>query len=290
MRFRDSLTGYEKYDEELWLSDDVPEIEIEVAYKVKRLLHYEQSLYSEISIIENKGFGRLLVIDGTPQYSTNDGFIYNEMLAHIPMTAHPTPKKVAIIGGGSCGPAREVLKYPEVEKVNIVEIDQRVTEVCRTWFPLETSALLDNRTEVSYRDGTEWIKEQKNLFDVMIIDRSDPYGPATVLYKPQFYKDTFHALSEDGIVVFQSGSPFYYSHLLSDTIQNLRKLYPIVRTYLASVPVFPGGIWSFTIASKKHDPLSSDLRRLQCQETKYVNPEIYTASFILPNYVKQAIK
>lgn len=287
MKFRDSLTGYEKYEEELWLSDDVPEIEIETAYHVKRLLHYEQSPYSEISVIENKGFGRMLVLDGTPQYTTNDGFIYNEMLAHMALTTHPSPKKVGIIGGGSCGTAREVLKYADVKQVDIIEIDQRVTEVCRTWFPLETSSLQDPRTQIYHRDGTEWIKERKSTYDVLIVDRSDPYGPSTVLYKQRFYEDLFHCLTDQGIVVLQSGSPFYYSHLLKDTVQHMRKLFPIVKTYLASVPVFPGGIWSFTLASKTYDPLLADIGRLQCQETKYINPELYSSSFVLPNYIKQ---
>jgi spermidine synthase len=289
VKHRDSLTGYEKYEEELWLYDDVPELDLDIGYKVNALLHYEQSPYQEISVIENKGFGRMLVLDGTPQYTTNDGFIYNEMIAHVPLITHPAPKKVAIIGGGNCGPAREAVKYPEVEQVDVVEIDKRVVEVCRTWFSADVDSL-GGRVNLVHRDGAEWIQEQKGAYDVLIVDRSDPYGPATVLYKPTFYQDAYHCLREDGIAVFQSGSPYYYAHILRDTVRNLGKLFPVVRTYLAAVPTFPGGIWSFTLASKKWDPLQADVNRLQWQDARYINPETLRASFALPNYVRERLK
>lgn len=290
MRRRNSLTGFEKYDEELWLYDDIPELDTEIAYKVDTLLHYEQSPYQEISIVENKGFGRMLVLDATPQYTTNDGYIYNEMLTHVPLVTHHAPKKVAMIGGGSCGPAGEAIKYKEVEQVDVVEIDQRVVEISRKWLSTGASDDFDHRVHLIYRDGTEWIKEQKGNYDVLLVDRSDPYGPSTLLYKQKFYEDVFHCLTENGIVVFQSGSPFYYSHILKDTVRNLSKLFPIVRTYLATIPTFPGGIWSFTIASKKWDPVDADLSRLECRDTKYINPEILRASFVLPNYIKENLR
>jgi spermidine synthase len=289
MRQLGSLTGFEKYDEEWWLCDDVPEIDLDIAYKVDALLQYEQSPYQEISVIENKGFGRMLVLDGTPQYTTNDGFIYNEMLAHVPLITHQAPKKVAIIGGGNGGPAREAIKYPEVEKVDVVEIDKRVADVCRTWFSASADQL-DGRVNFFYRDGAEWIQEQKDAYDVLMVDRSAPYGPATVLYKQKFYQDAYHSLTEEGVAVFQSGSPFYYAHILRDTVRNLSRLFPVVRTYLATVPSFPGGIWSFTLASKKWDPLQADIHRLQGQGAKYINPDTLRASFALPNYVREKLK
>jgi spermidine synthase len=237
-----SLTGYYKEtNEELWLWDDLPELEMEVGYKVGALLHYEQSPFQEISIIETKGFGRMLVLDGTPQVTEKDGFIYNEMITHITMTTHHEPQKVAMIGGGDCGPAREALKYDSVQQIDVV-------------------------------------------------DRSDPYGPATSLYKQQFYQYVYDSLTADGIAVFQSGSPYYNQNILKNTISKLKKLFPIVRTYLCSIPSFPGGIWSFTVASKKWDPLEADLNGLQWQETKYISPEIFRASFTMPNYIKKILE
>ncbi|MBW7453162.1 polyamine aminopropyltransferase [Paenibacillus sepulcri] len=285
-----SLTGYHKEEnEELWLWDDLPELDMEIGYKVGSLLHYEHSPFQEISIVETKAFGRMLVLDGTPQVTAKDGFIYNEMITHIAMAAHPKPQKVAMIGGGDCGPAREALKYESVQQIDVVEIDPRVIEVCRTWMTKETGQEREGLIRTVLKDGYKWIQEQKNMYDVLLVDRSDPYGPAVSLYKPQFYQYVYDSLTDDGIAVFQSGSP-YYSGILKKTSSSLRKLFPIVHTYICSIPSFPGGIWSFTIASKKWDPLEADLNGLQWQDAKYINPEIFQASFVLPQYIKSALE
>lgn len=288
---KSSLTGYYKEtNEELWLWDDIPELDMEVGYKVKALLYYEQSPFQEISIVETKGFGRMLVLDGTPQVTTKDGFIYNEMITHIAMTTHREPKQVAMIGGGDCGPAREALMYSSVEQIDVVEIDPRVIEVCKTWMTKETEHNRSGLISTVLKDGYKWIQGQKNKYDVLLVDRSDPYGPAISLYKQQFYQYVYDSLTDEGIVVFQSGSPYYNSNTLIKTNSNLKKLFPIVHTYLCSIPSFPGGIWSFTIASKKWDPLEADLNGLQWQEAKYINPEIFQASFVLPNYIKRKLE
>lgn len=288
---KDSLTGYYKEtNEELWLWDDLPELDMEVGYKVDALLHYEQSPFQEISIVDTKGFGRMLVLDGTPQVTTKDGFIYNEMITHIAMTTHHEPKHIAMIGGGDCGPAREALSYESVQHIDVVEIDQRVVEVCRAWMTKGASLEQDGRVQMIYKDGYKWIKEQKGIYDVLLVDRSDPYGPATSLYKQQFYQYVYDSLKDDGIVVFQSGSPYYNSNILRNTVRSLKKLFPIVLTYSCTIPTFPGGVWSFTIASKKWDPQQADLNRLQWQGTNYINPEIFRSSFILPNYIKSIFK
>ncbi|MGG1660366.1 polyamine aminopropyltransferase [Brevibacillus sp. NRS-1366] len=290
MKYRESLIGYEKNEEELWLNDEVVELDVEMAYKISALLHYEQSKYQGISIAENKGFGRMLVLDDAPQVTAKDGFIYNEMIVHVPLVTHPSPKKVAIIGGGNGGAAREILKYQEVELVNVVEIDERVVEICRQWFPNDWKEMQDQRVQLIYQDGPVWLKEQKELYDVLLVDRADPYGPAQVLYKPAFYDQVIQSLNEEGIVVFQSGSPFYYGHILKDTYRNLKKLFPIVRVYLFTIPSFAGGIWSFTIASKKWDPLQANLSRLPGQTTKYITPDVFMSSFHLPTYVNNHLK
>ncbi|MVP01273.1 polyamine aminopropyltransferase [Paenibacillus lutrae] len=288
---RYSLTGYHKEtNEELWLWDDLPELDMEIGYKVGALLHYEQSPFQEISMIETKAFGRMLVLDGTPQVTAKDGFIYNEMITHVAMATHPKPTKVAMIGGGDCGPAREALKYKDVQQIDVVEIDPRVIEVCRTWMTQETDYDRDGRIHTVIKDGYKWIQEQKNQYDVLLVDRSDPYGPAISLYKRPFYQYVYDSLTDDGIAVFQSGSPYYNSDILKKTIGSVKKLFPIVHTYLCSIPSFPGGIWSFTIASKKWDPLKADLNGLQWQEAKYITPEVFRASFILPGYIRSKLE
>ncbi|MFC0272714.1 polyamine aminopropyltransferase [Metabacillus herbersteinensis] len=291
MTEENSLRRYKKDDDGvLWISNYVAKARSKTEYKVQRLLHHEHSPFQEISIVDTKGFGRMLVLDGTPQISTGEGFIYNEMISHIPIVTHPDPKKVAMIGGGDCGPAREAMKYAGIEQIDVVEIDQRVTEVCRTL--LTPSSFYDNdpRFQMIHEDGLNWIQKNKGNYDVLIIDRSDPVGPAAKLFKPDFYQYVYDCLTNEGVAVFQSGSPFYNTSTLQKTVHNLKELFPIVRTYLVTIPLFPCGIWSFTLASKKWDPLQADLTKLLDQEAQYINPEIFLSSFVLPNYVKKMIE
>lgn len=285
-----SLTGYEKDGEDLWLWDDIPEKGFELGYKVEELLHYEKSKYQEISIAASTGFGKILVLDGIPQYTTKDGFIYNEMLTHVPLTTHPHPKKVAIIGGGNCGAAREAVKYDAIEELNVIEIDKRVVEVSNMWLSKTEIGKEDKRVNIIYRDGAEWIKEQKGIYDILLLDRSDPYGPSIDLYKEAFYKNIYNSLKDDGLMVCQSESPYFYLDILKNTVKNLRSIFPIVCVYLVTIPSFPGGIWSFTLGSKKWHPIAADLSRLECQDTQYINQQIFTSCFHLPNYLLKALE
>lgn len=281
------MRGY-KQDEDgtLWIRSYVANASMEMRYKIKKLLHFEKSTYQEISIVDTKGFGRVLALDGVPQVSMKEGFIYNEMISHVPLVTHPSPKKVAMIGGGDCGHVREAMKYNEIESIEVVEIDPRVTEVCREWLTPETAYANDSRINMNHRDGYEWIQEKKVTYDVLMIDRPDPEGPGIKLFKPEFYKNVYDALTDDGLAVFQSGSPYYNVNTLQRTIRNLKELFPIVKTYVVTIPLFPSGIWSFTIASKKWDPLEANLQRLQDKETKYIDADVYRASFTLPKYIR----
>jgi spermidine synthase len=284
------LSGYKKDDNGvLWIWSYVGQARVKMGYKVKSLLHYEQSSYQQISIVDTKWYGKMLVLDGTPQISTGEGFIYNEMISHVPIITHSNPKKVAMIGGGDCGPAREAMKYDGIQQIDVVEIDPKVTEICRTWLTPASCYDGETRLNMIHRDGIDWIQEQKGVYDVLIIDRPDPVGPGKKLFQPDFYQYVYNSLKDDGVVVFQSGSPYYNTSTLQGTFKNLKELFPIVRTYLVTIPLFPCGIWSFTIASKKMDPLQADLTKLQHTDTQYIDPEIFRASFVLPKYIKEIV-
>ncbi|MCQ6562463.1 polyamine aminopropyltransferase [Paenibacillus mendelii] len=282
------LIGYEKEGSELWLWDDLPELHMEAGYRIDRLLHYERSPYQEISVAETAAFGRMLVLDGVPQVTEKDGYIYNEMITHLAMVTHPHPRHVAMIGGGDCGPAREAAKYTEVERIDVVEIDARVSEVCRLWLNRDPSERADSLTHLHHADGAKWIRKPPVPIDVLLIDRSDPYGPSAALYTKAFYKSVYDSLSADGITVFQSGSPFFDMKGLRITTQRLRSLFPVVRTYWTAIPSFPGGMWSFTLASKGTDPLLGCMDRLPT-DTRYVNKAIIPAAFELPNFIQSAL-
>lgn len=280
-----------KRDEDgvIWIRNFVAGARIEKWYKIKSVLYYEQSPFQQISIVDTKGFGKMLVLDGTPQNSMKEGYMYNEMISHIPIITHPKPKKVAMIGGGDCGPAREAMKYSEIQKIDVIEIDPYVTEACRKWLTPDSVYKNEPRLQMIHMDGMNWIQETKERYDVLIIDRSDPVGPAAKLFNQDFYKLVYDCLTEEGVAVFQSGSPFYNHLTLEKTVKNLKGYFPIVRTYLVNIPLFPCGLWSFTLASKKWDPLKADLNRLLDKDTQYIDQEVFLASFVLPKYVKKIV-
>ena len=285
-----SLYGFHKEGGTVWIRNFVGNARIEQWYKIHSLLHYEKSPYQEISIVESKGFGRMLVLDGTPQNSMKEGFIYNEMISHIPLVTHPNPKNVGMIGGGDCGPARETMKYSGVEQIDVVELDSKVTELCRKWLTPASVYENESRFTMIHEDGYDWIQKQKGRYDILMIDRPDPVGPGAKLFTAEFYQSVYDGLTDDGIVVFQSGSPYYNISTLQRTVKNVKALFPVVYTYLVTIPLFPCGIWSFTLASKKWDPLKADLSKLQEESTQYIDADVYQSAFALPKYVKKILE
>ncbi|SMO59117.1 polyamine aminopropyltransferase [Melghirimyces algeriensis] len=275
----------------LWLSDPEERFGFRSTWKVNQVLCQVNSAFQEVAVVETEGFGKALVLDGIVQTTEKDGFIYNEMISHIPLATHPHPQDICIIGGGDCGVAREAVKYPSVRNVDMVEIDPVVVEVSRKYLPeVAGEGELDPRVQLHYEDGTLFIRNQSHVYDAVIVDSSDPVGPGAVLFEKDFYEDVYHSLKEDGLMVCQSESPVFHPDVLTRVHQSLKELFPVVRTYLATVPTYPGGIWSFTVASKSYDPLQEGRERLQLKDNRYVNREIFDACFQLPVYVRELLK
>src|SRR3954447_21029708 len=114
-------------DGDLWLTEDEQD-SLKISYRIKEVVYEGNSSFQHIMILDSYDFGRILVLDGVVQTTSLDGHIYNEMITHVPISVHPAPKKILIIGGGDCGAAREACKYEEVEEVHMVELDQQVVE------------------------------------------------------------------------------------------------------------------------------------------------------------------
>ena len=203
-------------------------------------------------------------------------------------STHPNPKKVLIIGGGDCGAAREVTKYKEIERIDMVEIDEVVVRLCKQYMPEVSGNLSDPRVNFIFADGIEYVKAQQDEYDVIIIDSSDPVGPAVGLFHKEFYANVKKALKQDGIMVCQSESPLFYMQTLKNTRASLKEIFQITHTYLAVVPTYPGGFWSFTLASDKHDPLI--WQREWDKEAKYVNEGIIKSCFVLPGFIRNELE
>lgn len=281
--------NFEEFNGSTWLVENDRD-NMRLYYKVKEVLCTVQSPYQLINIIDSVDFGRCLVLDGAIQTTELDGYIYNEMISHIPIVTHPNPKKILIIGGGDCGAANEIIKYPKVEKVDLVEIDQLVVENCIKHLPqIPGNTPYDNRVHFIFKDGVQFVKEKKDFYDVAIIDSSDPIGPAEALFSEDFYLNVKNCLKEDGLMVCQSQSPIFHSKILQRSHGLLKKYFPLVKTYQAVVPSYPGGMWSFTLASLKYDPFKADLERL-VQNTRYINKDIFHSAFSLPNFMRAELQ
>jgi spermidine synthase len=271
---------------DLWLTEDERE-NLKISYRIKEVIFSEQSPFQHVMILDTFDFGRMLVLDGVVQTTSIDGHIYNEMISHIPLTIHPNPKKVLIIGGGDCGVAREAAKYESVEQIDMVEIDEMVVKVCKEYLTEVSGNLSDPRVNFIYADGVKFAAEKENEYDVIIVDSSDPVGPAEQLFSKSFYESLHRALKEDGLMVCQSQSPIFHFDVLKQTYQHINSLFPITKLYTATVPTYPGGLWSFTLGSKKHSDIPAGTTF--AKQTKYVNQDILERCFYLPQFVKDKL-
>jgi len=262
---------------------------LKLSHKVKRLIHKEQTPFQELSIVELEQYGRALILDDIVQTTIADEFVYHEMITHMPLNTHQNPQNVLIVGGGDGGAVRECLKHSKVKKVTLVEIDERVVENSKEYLPEIACGLNDDRVTVKYEDGIKHVSECNDEYDVILIDSPDPIGPAVGLYGEDFYKNIYKALKKDGILVAQTESPWLNSDLLSRVTAAMCDVFPIVKTYWAAIPVYQGGFWSFTMASKEANPLEADETSFENISTRYYHPELHKAVFQLPKFVKDLV-
>ncbi len=254
-----------------------------IVFKIKEELYSGRSEYQEIKIFDTYTFGRLLVLDGLVMLTERDEFVYHEMLVHPAFSFKERAEKVGVIGGGDGGTIREVLKYPEVKEAYLIGIDRMVVEASKKYLPFTALSLDDVRVKVFFEDGIKFLKERDEAFDLLFIDSSDPVGPAKALYSMDFYRSIKKNLKKDGMVVFQSESPWYHLNVIKEQMDGLKKLFKTVKLYLASVPTYPGGFWSFTMATDE----ALDVNRNNIPKgLRYFNETIRNNIFWLPEFVK----
>lgn len=263
---------------------------IALSCRVKQTLHWEKTPYQELAILDTEPFGRILTLDGVIQTTVADEFVYHEMISWVALNTHPEPRRVLIIGGGDGGALREVVKHPAVELATLVEIDRRVVEVCRQYLPEIASAFAHPKARILFEDGVAHVRGQVAAYDLIIVDSTDPVGPAEGLFTAAFYGDVYRALRPDGIFVAQTESPFFNQELLRRIYLDVSALFPVSKVYLAPVPTYPGGLWSFTLGSKRHDPAAVKPTLPPGVSTRYYNPDVHRAALVLPNFVRELLK
>ncbi|MGH2405435.1 MAG: polyamine aminopropyltransferase, partial [bacterium] len=245
-------------------------------YRVDRLLYDGRSNFQRIRVIENRDFGRMLILDDAVQTTERDDFIYHELLSHVPLCTHPAPGRLLIIGGGDGGLLREALRHP-LAHATMVEIDGDVIDVTRRLIPtIPGEAFDDPRTRLLVDDGIRFVRDCPEGFDVALVDSTDPKGPSVGLFASEFYADLARLLGPSGVLAVQSGSPIYQRDVIEMVARGMAPHFRWVRRYLGTVPTYPGVLWSFTIGSQDRDPVSVDeaelSRRMRGIATRYYTP------------------
>jgi spermidine synthase len=271
-----------------WFTEEHEDAGSAFSLRIDRKLHEEQTPFQRIEVYETTDFGNLMVIDGCVMLTSRDNFLYHEMMAHPVLFTHPRPRRVCIVGGGDCGTLREVLRHREVEEVAQVDIDERVTRLAERYFPELCESNADPRARLLFEDGIRWIRGRPaGSLDVIIVDSTDPVGPAEGLFTADFFRDCLRALDRGGLLVQQSESPLYHMDILRAMYAALRAAgFAAVQTLFFPQCVYPSGWWSATMAVK--DGALSGFREADALArsfpTRYYNPAIHRAALAAPEF------
>ena len=278
---------------ELWYTDQHTD-DVRFSMKASVQVASKKSDVQQIDILDTPAYGRVLVLDGGLMTTEKDEFIYHEMITHVPMAVNPNVKNVLVIGGGDGGTVRELTKYRKIETIDLVEVDKDVVLLAKKYLPFTSSKLKDKRVSVWFEEGLRYVRGKKAEYDLIIVDSSDPYGPAEGLFTREFYGTCFKALRDDGILINQHESPFYYVHQRSvrDAHKHIAVEFPVSTVYQCHIPSYPSGHWLFGFASKKYHPIedldASRWNKLGIR-TRYYNTDLHRGAFALPNYVKDLL-
>jgi spermidine synthase len=272
-----------------WFTENwTPNIRFSV--KIKEHIFHEKTPFQTIDVYDSYDLGRFFTLDGIMMASEKDEFIYHEMIVHTPFSVNPHIRKVLVIGGGDGGSIREIVKYPTVSSIDMVEIDKKVVEVCQMYFKTTTSGFSDSRVHLHIEDGLEFVRTTNNEYDLIIVDSTDPSGPGEGLFTLDFYKNCHRILTDDGILINQHESPYFEreSKEMKRAHEKIKATFLIAKVYQAFIPTYPSGHWLFGFASKKLDPvkhINEAHINIIGHITKYYNKDLHIASFSLPNYV-----
>lgn len=278
---------------ELWYTEEQTE-HVRFSMKVRRHLFSEKSDFQQVDVLDTWEFGKVMAIDGLVMVTEKDEYIYHEMIVHPAMAVNPGIKRVLVIGGGDGGTVREIARYPGVERIDMVEIDELVVRAAKAHLPVTACRLEDPRVRLFFEDGVAFVKGKESLYDLIIVDSTDPVGPGEGLFTKAFYEDCYRALSPDGILVNQNESPYFDQNAreMVRAQEKIQALFPVAEAYQYHMPTYPSGHWLFGFASKGLHPLG-DLKAEAWEalglETRYYNTILHRGAFALPTYVREMI-
>jgi len=283
--------------EKRWIAETLfDDLGFRMTFAVERVLYETKTEHQHLVLFEQQHFGKILMLDGATQVTTNDEFIYHEMMTHVPILAHGKVKEVLIVGGGDCGIAEEVLKHQTVKRLTQVEIDASVVEFSKQHFPEFTGPVLsDKRFDLVIDDGMKYVAKTDRRFDVIIVDSTDPQGPGKILFSREFYAGCKRCIAKGGVMVTQNGVPFYQPSELTASIRKFKSLFADGSCYIAAIPTYVGGHlamgWASDNRRLRHTPLRTIAERYRNAgrfATKYWTPDVHRAAFALPRFIAEA--
>ena len=279
---------------EMWFSEfHTPDVKHSI--RVTRHLDAKKSSYQHIDIFETPEYGRILALNGNVQLTERDEFIYDEMITHVPMSVHSGIRDILVIGAGDGGVVRELTRYDRVRCIDLVEMDPQVVEACREFLPGNACRMDDRRVHIYFENALRYIRRCENKYDLIIVDSTDPFGPAEGLFTKEFYGSCYNALKEDGIMVNQQGSPFYAhdAEAMKRSHKRIVETFPISKVYQAHIPTYAAGYWLFGFASKKYHP-TNDVNTEQWYSlnlrTRYYTPRLHIGAFALPAFLEDMLR
>lgn len=274
--------------------DEIHDDTMRIGFRIRGVLFEKQSRYQRVTVVETEMLGNALLIDGIWMTAAGDEKSYHELITHPALCTTPSIERVLLIGGGDGGTAREVLRHRDVKRLDMVEIDEVVVEASRLHLPTIGTAWDDPRLNLIIGDGIAHVRNAElEPYDAIIVDGSDPVGPAKGLFNEAFYRSCFARLKPHGVFVTQAESPTVIADVHFEMIRALRGIFPVVQPYYGTTIIYPGGVWGYAYAAKSPDadPLALDAARVAAIEaqTQIYNRDVHRAAFALPNYVKRAL-
>jgi len=279
---------------DIWYTENQTE-HVRFSIRIEKQLASVQSEFQRIDIFDSVEFGRIMILDGLLIVTEKDEYIYHEMITHIPMATNPNIKRVLVIGAGDGGTVRELCRYPTIEHIDMVEIDEMVVQLSKEYLPFTAYCLEDSRVHIYYQDGLRFVRKKENAYDLILVDSTDPFGVGEGLFTKEFYGNCYKALSADGILVNQHESTFYtaYSNAMKRAHSRIKSFFPIALVYQTYIPTYPSGHWLFGFASKQYDPrqdLQADWWNSLRLKTRYYNTILHQGCFAIPNNVRDALR
>ncbi|MGI6361317.1 MAG: polyamine aminopropyltransferase [Bacillota bacterium] len=271
--------------------------DVKLALEIEEYLYQEETGYQKIAFMKNRTFGTFFTLDGYVMVTEKDEFIYHEMICHPAMAVNPAAQRVLIVGGGDGGAAREMVKYRMIEKIDLVELDERVVRLCQKYLPQTAGVFeLEPRINLHFCDGLQFVKQSEtDSYDVILVDSTDPIGYGEGLFSIDFYQNCYRILSPKGILINQHEGAFYEGDIreMKRAHRKIDEVFPISRIYGFNIPSYASGYWYFGFASKCFDPLLDQQQELWQNlhiETNYYNSQVHKGCFALPNYVQKLLK